>query len=175
MKVTVYVLAALAVLASTASASQRPLATRHTAAPLLRLPRATQAGETSLWGHIHSLARRGGRWEMTFDPGLPLHGVTAEHAALDDTGSRDVPNDVYVLDEEHRLLMYVVRPDARATVLTRGPTQTSVRLSELAQLLADRNPRGRPLFGRPKSFGYWIRIGASYPSPVLSIDAQYQP
>jgi hypothetical protein len=141
----------------------------------LPLPPATPAGQTTLFGHIKSLVRKGGRYELRFDPALLLHGVTAEHAALEDTGSSDVPNDYYVLDESHRLLTYVVARNAKVTILTRGPDTTTVSVAELAQLLKGKNPKRRPLFGRPKDFGFWIRIGQKYPNPVLSLDEQYQP
>ena len=55
---------------------------------------------------------------MKFDPGWWLTGTAAEHAALEDTGSKDVPNDVYTLEEGHRLLTFTVLRTARINVLT---------------------------------------------------------
>jgi hypothetical protein len=142
---------------------------------LLRLPRVTPAGQTTLFGHIASLARRQGRWEMRFDPALLLTGVTAERAALEDTGSPDVPNDSYTLEEGHRLLTYVVSPSATVTVLLQGLRPIEIPVSELAQIVQGKNPRHRALFDRARGLGYWIRVGDKYPSPVLSLDQQYHP
>jgi hypothetical protein len=174
MKATVVLLGAVAALVATASGSSPQVASGSTSG-LLRLPRATRAGEVSLWGHIKSLAHRGGQWEMKFDPGLPLHGATAEHAALEDTGSKDVPNDVYIVEEGRRRLTYVVSRSASVTILTAGLKATKISLPELAQIVVGKNPNGRRLFGRPTAFGFWIRVGLRYPNPVLSIDQQYQP
>ena len=142
---------------------------------LLRLPRATPAGQTTLFGHVKSLTRKGGRWEMRFDPALVLQGVAAEHAALEDTGSSDVPNDSITLEEGHRLLTYVVAPNAGVTVLGMGLRAIRVPVSELAQIVKGKNPRQRPLFDRANGLGFWIRVGDKYPNPVLSIDQQYHP
>ena len=144
-------------------------------AALLRLPRATPAGQTTLFGHIASLGRKNGRWEMRFDPALLLTGATAAQAAFEDTGSRDVPNDSYTLEEGHRLLTYVVSPYATVTVLTRGLRPVQIRVSELAAILHGQNPMHRALFDRANGLGYWIRVGDKYPSPVLSLDQQYHP
>jgi hypothetical protein len=95
-------------------------------------------------------------------------------AKLEDTGSADVPNDYYIVEEGHRLLTYVVAPTARVTVLTRGaPATTRIAVAELAQLVKGRNPKHRKLL-EPKA-GFWIRIASSYPSPVVSLEQQYQP
>ena len=171
--VVLVAVAAVSTAARGVAGPARPSSPRETA--LLRLPPATPAGQTTVFGHIKSLVRQGGRYEMRFDPALLLHGATAEQAALEDTGSSDVPNDYYVLDESHRLLTYVVARNAKATILTRGPKTTTVSVAELAQLLKGKNPQRRPLFGRPKDFGFWIRVGQMYPNPVLSLDEQYQP
>jgi hypothetical protein len=142
---------------------------------LLSLPRATPAGQTTQYGHIASLARTHGRWEMRFDPALLLRGATAAQAALEDTGSSDVPNDSYTLEEGHRLLLYVVSPTATVTVLTQGLRPVQIPVSELAQILHGKNPRHRALFDRANGLGYWIRVGDKYPNPVLSLDQQYHP
>jgi hypothetical protein len=166
---------ATAVLASMPACSQRALSGTQPASPLLRLPRTTRAGETSHWGHIKSLVPKSGRFEMRFDPGLPLRGTAAEEAAFEDTGSRDVPNDVYVVEEGHRVLTFVVPTTATATLLITGPKSVAVPVRELVQLLRGKNPKRRPLFGRPRDSGFWIRVGVRYPNAVLSIDQQYQP
>jgi hypothetical protein len=173
MKPSVVLMAALAVLVAIAASGSRH--TAHASSPLLRLPRSTRAGETTLWGHVKTLVRKGGRFEMQFDPGLPLHGVTAEHAALEDTGSKDVPNDVYIVEEGHRLLTYVVPATTPVTIITTGPRATEVTVAEFTQIVRGKNPKRRHLFGRPTDFGFWIRVGTRYPNPVLSIDGQYQP
>jgi hypothetical protein len=142
---------------------------------LLRLPRATPAGQTTLFGHVKSLTRKGGRWEMRFDPALVLQGAAAEHAALEDTGSSDVPNDSVTLEEGHRLLTYVVAPNVAVTVLVMGLRAITIPVSEVAQIVKGKNPRQRPLFDRANGLGFWIRVGDKYPNPVLSIDQQYHP
>jgi hypothetical protein len=142
---------------------------------LLRLPRVTPPGQTTTFGHIASLSRKQGRWIMRFDPALLLRGVTAEQAALEDTGSPDVPNDSVTLEEGHRLLTYVVSPTATVTVLTQGLRTVEIPVSELAQIKQGKNPRHRALFDRANGLGYWIRVGDKYPNPVLSLDQQYHP
>jgi hypothetical protein len=131
-------------------------------APLLTLPRAAQAGQMTLFGHIRSLTPQGKHFVMRFDPALWLTGVTAERAA----GTTDVPNDYYVLDESHRLLTYIVPSSAKVTILTRGTNTTPISVTRLAHRVAS---------GATKGQGFWILIGNKYPSPVLSLDQQYQP
>ena len=52
----------------------------------------------ALYGHIKKLTRKGGHYELRFDPAWFTSGVTASRAALEDTGSSDVPNDNYVVE-----------------------------------------------------------------------------
>ena len=133
---------------------------------LVRLPPAAFTGENVLYGHIASLTPRGDRFEMQFDPAWWLSGETASRAALEDTGSRDVPNDYYIVEEGHRLLTYLVPATARVSVLTGGgPETTAIQVSELARLVSEEEPRA----------GFWILVDHRYPSPVLSLDQQYQP
>ena len=120
-----------------------------------------------------SLVRRGRHLEMRLDPAWWLTGVTARRAKLEDTGSSDVPNDVYVVEEGHRLLTYVVPATARVTVLTRGRPTALIAVSELAEIVKGRNPKHRRLL-EPKA-GFWVRVGFRYPGPVLSLDQQFQP
>ena len=171
MKPAIVVLAATAVLAASGASS------RVTAAPAATrvLPPASRAGEQVLWGHIKSLNAKGRRFELRFDPAWWLTGHAAERAAFEDTGSTDVPNDYYVVDEGHRVLTYLVAPGARVTVLTRGVRPATISVGELAQIVKGRNPRNRPLYDRRNGLGYWIRVGSKYPNPVLSLDQQYQP
>jgi hypothetical protein len=169
---TFLLFAALAALATGAGATHVLAAS---SAESVRLPRATPAGQTALWGHAKSLNRAGDHYLLKFDPGLLLRGSTAERAAFEDTGSSDVPNDHYVLEESHRLLSFVVPASAAVTVLTRNTAggTTKIGVAELAQIVKGRNPRHRDLL-EPRT-GFWIRIGSAYPNPVLALDQQYQP
>lgn len=146
------------------------------------LPPAAPAGQSVFYGHIKSLARKGGRFEMRFDPAWVLSGVAAERAAVEDKAispGDPVPNDAYVVEEGHRLLTFVVAAKAPVRIVTEAAGSTNVTVSELAQLLRGKNPRHRPLMGdsRPfgDRFGFWIRVGGKYPNPVLSLDQQYRP
>lgn len=126
-----------------------------------------------VYGHIASLTPKGDGFEMQFDPAWWLNGETASRAALEDTGSSDVPNDYYIVEEGHRLLTYLVPETARVTVLTRGVATTAIPVSELARIVSGENPEHRQLL-EPKA-GFWILVDYRYPSPVLSLDQQYQP
>ncbi len=78
--------------------------------------------EDRTFGHVTSLTRSTGRWVMRFDPEWFTSGLTANVAAAEDgvvPPGEPVPNDNYRIDEGHRLLTYLVSPDARVTVLTR--------------------------------------------------------
>jgi hypothetical protein len=162
---------------STASATStaRASAGQSSASALLRLPRATPAGQTTVFGHIKSLAREGGKWKLRFDPAMLLFGATAEQEAFEQTGSRDVPNDSVTFDETHQLLTYVVAPTATVTIVTQGLGATTISVGELSKILVGKNPAHRKLFGDPKGFGFWMRVGDKYPNPVLTIDEQYHP
>ena len=151
------------------------------ATPLLsvQLPPAAPAGQMVLYGHIKSLARKSGRFEMRFDPAWWLTGVAAEGAAVEDgaiSPGDSVPNDYYIVDEGHRLLTYVVAAKAPVTIVTAGAGHARISVSELAQLFSGKNPGHRALMGGGvRGFGFWIRVGDKYPNPVLSLDQQYQP
>jgi hypothetical protein len=151
-----------------ASAGSTSTAASAAYAPLRTLPPVAAPAQQTLYGHIKSLARKGNRYLMKFDPALLLSGLPAEQAAFEDTGSRDVPNDTYTLDEGHRLLTYVVPLSARVTVITglpgRGPCTTPVSVPRLAQIV-----------NAGAGFYFWIKISPKYPSPVLSLDQQYHP
>jgi hypothetical protein len=75
--------------------------------------------DLALYGHIKSLTPKGDHFEMRFDPAWFLSGVTASNAMLEDTGSSEVPNDNYVVEEGHRLLTYIVPTTADITVLSK--------------------------------------------------------
>jgi hypothetical protein len=183
MKLSLVLLAAAALLASplvgTPAAPLAPAVSSERAAPasqaapsLLRLPPAARAGEVVYYGHIRSLVRKGPRLELRFDPAWWLGGVTAKRAKLEDTGSSDVENDYYIVEEGHRLLTFLVPLHARATVLTQGLRTIAIPASELAQLLQGKNPKQRRLFDRTFSLGFWIRVATD---TVRSLDQQYQP
>jgi hypothetical protein len=151
VKASLALLAALAALVAAAPAA-------GACGQLLLLPRAAAAGETTLYGHIKSLTRKGGRYELRFDPAWWLTGATAKRAKLEDTGSGDVANDYYVVEEGHRLLTFLVPAGAHVTVLVRGTCTTPVTVSQLARSV-------------PPA-GFWIRIRID---TVRSIDQQYRP
>jgi hypothetical protein len=87
--------------------------------------------------------------------------VTASRAALEDTGSSDVPNDSYVRDESHRLLTFVV-PATASVTLARGTCATPSTVAKLATFL--RSTKLRP--------GFWIRFRID---TVNAIDQPYHP
>jgi hypothetical protein len=165
-KPSLVIFTAVAVLIAAVFASARlsaaPASPAQRQASLLKLPRATSAGQMTLFGHIKLLKPAGPRFELRFDPAWWLTGVTAQRAK----GSTDVPNDYYILDESHRLLTYVVRANAHVTVLTAGTNTRAITVARLAD---------RVKSGKTKSAGFWIQVGDKYPSPVLSLDQQYQP
>ena len=144
----------------------------------LLLPRAASAGDQTLYGHIDTLAPRGGRFLLRFDPAWFTSGVTANTAAAEDgvvPRGQPVPNDNYVVEESHRRYSYLVPASARVTVLTNrspgGITATPISVSQLAQIVRGRPPRGLKLF-EPLDSGVWIRV---HVDTVRSIDQQYRP
>jgi hypothetical protein len=169
MKPSLVILAALAILVAAVSASSRlsvaPASSATVAkssCPFASGPRASSAGEQSLYGHIASLVRKGRRYEMRFDPAFILAGVTATRAALEDTGSSDVSNDSYTRDESHRLLTFVVPATARVT-LARVTCATPSTVAKLATFLKSTKSL-RPAF--------WIRFRID---TVNAIDQPYHP
>ena len=179
MKTSFAVLAGITiVLASTSALSAAARAPASSSATTdLRL--YSPPRELTLYGHVKSLARKGSRFELRFDPALWLGGVTASRAAVADKVIRpgeSVPNDYYIRDEGHRLLTFLVPSSARATVITnhpvRGLRSTTITVSELAQIIAGGNPGRRPLLDRSNGLGFWIRVATD---TVRSLDQQYQP
>jgi hypothetical protein len=131
--------------------------------------------ELVFYGHVKSLKRAAGGFELRVDPAVWLGGLTAQRAAVEDKAiapGEAVPNDYYIRDEGHGLLTYRVPASARVTVLTYkgGIRGTPISVSEYADLLAGRNPNHRRLF-EPKA-GFWIRVATD---TVRSLDQQYQP
>jgi hypothetical protein len=129
------------------------------------------------FGHVRSLTRSTGRWVMRFDPEWFTSGLTANVAAAEDgvvQPGEPVPNDNYRIDEGHRLLTYLVAPNARVTVVTRhgNPAQlgaTPITVAQLAALVRGEKPID--LF-EPLDTGMWIRV---HVDTVCAIDQQYQP
>jgi hypothetical protein len=155
--------AALTVVAgvSAASATSRPglAPAAKRGCTFATLPRATPAGQQSLYGHISSLTRKGNRYVLRFDPAWLLSGLTASRASLEDTGSGDVPNDTYTRDEKHKLLTFLVPATARVTVLTHTTCSTRTTVAKLAK---SSTPSRR----------FWIQVRID---TVRSIDEQYHP
>lgn len=165
MKTAFAALVGIAVLAAAVSASSRP-----SAAPASAVAKPRQV---VMYGHVKSLARKGGRFELRLDPAFWLEGLTAERAAVADKVIRPgqpVPNDYYIRDEGHRLLTYLVPASAHVTVLTRGVSATSITVTELAQIVKGKNPKHRSLL-EPRA-GFWLRVATD---TVRSLDQQYQP
>jgi hypothetical protein len=133
--------------------------------------------ENVLFGHIDSLTRKGGHYELRFDPAWFLSGETANAAAAEDGAvepGEPVPNDNYVVEEGHRLLTYLVPDDAKVSVLTRGgdPAQlgaTPITVAELARVV--QGTSGLDLF-EPLETGVWITVGVD---TVHAIAQQYRP
>jgi hypothetical protein len=123
------------------------------------------------YGYIKSLKAKGSGFEMRFDPAWLLTGKTANQAALEDTGSSDVPNDNYMVNESPRAYTYIVLANAHVTVLKEGVNGSPITVAQLAQLAAGKNPFPKPLF-EPISTGFWISIRND---SVESLDQQYHP
>ena len=179
MKRSPLVLAGVAALVAAVSVSAGRLVLPASSAPVakqqsgfLLLPPAAPAGQMTLYGHIKRLSRKNGRFELGFDPAWFTSGVTASRAKLADTGSSDVPNDNYTVEEGHRLLTYIVPATARVTVLTNngtGISSTRIGVSELARIV--NGGKHRKLF-EPLDSGVWIRVRTD---TVLELDQQYHP
>jgi hypothetical protein len=179
MKRALIALTAVAGLVAAASGSSQlmavpaeaAVATTHQSGIKL-LPPAAPAGQVALYGHVKTLTRRSGRFEMRFDPAWFTSGLTASRAAREDTGSSDVPNDNYVIEEGHRLLTYLVPATAQVTVLAnngQGIAATPITVSELVRIV--KGGKHRKLF-EPLDSGVWIRV---HGDTVRSLDQQYRP
>jgi hypothetical protein len=169
MKPSAVMLAAVVLLAAGCGGTRTVTKTVTVTAPAKARPGAPR--DIAEFGHIRSLTRKGAVFELRFDPAWLLSGTTANHAKLEDTGSSDVPNDFYLVDEGHRVLTYVVPPDARVTVLRNGVDGTRATVAQLAQLVAGKNPFRRRLF-EPITTGFWIVVRID---TVRSLDQQYFP
>ncbi len=123
------------------------------------------------FGYVKSLTPHPGGYLLRFDPAWMLTGLTASVAKKEDTGSSEVPNDYYVVNEGRRELTYIVPADARVTVLAQGVSSRRITVAQLAQLLAGKNPLGHPLF-EPLTTGFWMLV---HIDTVRSLDQQYFP
>jgi hypothetical protein len=125
------------------------------------------------YGYVRSLKPKGASYELRFDPAWLLTGKTANQAALEDTGSSDVPNDNYIVNESKRAYTYIVPANAQVRVLTSGSNLggTPITVAQLAQLASGHNPLPKPLF-EPISTGFWITIRNDR---VGSFEQQYHP
>ena len=173
-KLTLIVLAVVAIVGAAAFASSRIWAASPAASP--RVAAAQPCGEQVFFGHVKSVTPRGGRFELRFDPAWFTSGQTATLASLEDTGYGDVPNDNYVIEEGHRLLTYILPATARITVLTKngrpdtgGFPSTAITPSQLAELLAGKQPV--KLF-EGLSTGFWMHV---HVDTVCSLRQQYHP
>jgi hypothetical protein len=139
----------------------------------LLLPPAAPAGQMVLYGHIKKLTPTGGHYLLGFDPAMFTSGLTASVAHKQDTGSSEVPNDNYVVEEGHRVFWYVLPSTAKITVLTnqgtKGISATPISARELSNIV-NGGPH-RKLF-EPLASGIWIRIRID---TVKELDQQYQP
>lgn len=127
--------------------------------------------EVVVYGYITSLKQKGSSYDLRFDPALLLSGKTASQAALQDTGSGDVPNDNYTVNESKRTYLYIVPSTASVHVLTSGSNLngTPITVAQLAQLVAGKKPV--KLF-EPLDSGIWMRYAND---AVESLDQQYRP
>ena len=154
------------------AARTSPAAVAKRQSGFLLLPPATPAGQMTLYGHIKTVARTGGHYLLGFDPAWFTSGITARRAHLQDTGSSDVPNDNYVIEEGHRVLTYILPLDARVTVLTNdgsGISSVAIPVPELARIV--NGGKHRKLF-EPLDSGVWIRVRID---TVKELDQQYRP
>jgi hypothetical protein len=125
------------------------------------------------YGYIKSLEPKGGAYELRFDPAWLLTGKTANQAALEDTGSSDVPNDNYIVNESKRAYTYTVPANAHVRVLKEGANLDGdpITVAQLSQLASGNNPFPKPLF-EPISTGFWMSFRND---KVESLEQQYHP
>jgi hypothetical protein len=139
-------------------------------------------GDQRLYGQVKSLERKGDHYELRFDPAFFLSGVTANVAQAEDqhtpcqpSACPPVANDNYVVDQDHRLLTYLVPADVQGTVLTKsgssgGPfPATTITVAQLAQIIAGTS--SLKLF-EPLSSGVWILV---HGDTVRTFAQQYRP
>jgi hypothetical protein len=177
MKRSLIFVAGAVLLAAAVFASSRVFAASGpSSAAASSAPVARPCGDVAVYGHIKSLTPKGDHFEMRFDPAWFLSGVTASRAKLEDTGSSDVPNDNYVVEEGHRLLTYLVPATADITVLSRtgklpgaGFPSTAITSSQLAQLVDGKEP---VKLAESLESGFWMHVKVD---TVCSLQQQYRP
>ena len=130
------------------------------------------------FGHIRSLARKGDRYELRFDPAFWLNGETANAAAVEDGAiepGQPVDNDYYIVDESPRTFTYLVRPTAPVTVLvdkgTAGILSTPISVDELSEIVRTGKSSKRKLFESLEG-GVWMRYRID---AACGLDQQYRP
>jgi hypothetical protein len=129
------------------------------------------------FGYIRSLVRKGDHYVLRFDPAWFTSGETANTAAAEDGAvapGEPVPNDVYVVDESHRALKYLVPLDAHVTVLVNnssGILSTPIGVAELAEIVLTGKSSKRKLFESLES-GVWMRYRID---TACALDQQYRP
>jgi hypothetical protein len=175
MKPSLVVLTAVVILLAAVGAShlQAAPAASQAPTPFLPTPPVGAPQQLVVYAHIKSITAKGGSFEAKVDPAEYLSGETANRAAIADKVLQPgdtVPNDHYVRDESHRLLVYKVPANAHVTVITAGLHATRIPVSELAQIVAGKNPKHRSLF-EPKN-PFWIRVASD---TALALDQQYSP
>jgi hypothetical protein len=178
MKPSLVILAAAAILVAAGIASLQLAENASPSGKASSAPAAARCAPDAVasYGHVKSLTRSGDHFELRFDPAWFLSGVTASRAALEDTGSSDVPNDNYIVEEGHRLLTYLVPATARVTVLSRdgklpGPgfPLQAITVSQLAQLVQGEEPVE---LAESLESGFWMRAKGD---TVCSLVHQYRP
>jgi hypothetical protein len=179
MKRSLIVVAGAVLLATTVFASARVFAASGpSSASASSAAAVTPCGpaDLALYGHIKSLTPKGDHFELRFDPAWFLSGLTATRAKLEDSGSSEVPNDNYVVEEGHRLLTYIVPTTADITVLSRtgelpGPgfPSTAITGSQLAQLVNGEEP---VKLAEGLESGFWMHVNID---TVCSLEQQYRP
>jgi hypothetical protein len=179
MRPSLVVPAVAAVVLAAVGAAHLQAASRvpQAGSPFLPTPPAGGPRQILIYAHIKSAAAKGGRFEVKVDPAEYLSGATANQAAIADKlipPGDVVPNDHYIRDEGHKLLVYKIPAKARITVITNdgttGPVATAISPAELTQIVRGKNPNRRHLF-EPKN-GFWIRVASD---TALSLDQQYSP
>ena len=133
--------------------------------------------DQQFFGHVKSIAPTRGGYLLRFDPSWLVTGVTANVAAAQDDGRtckpsacQPVPNDVYDVDESHRLLTFLLPAGTRGTVLVGGGLNTkSIGAAELARVVAGTS--SLKLF-EPLDSGVWIRV---HSDTVQTFAQQYRP
>ena len=91
---------------------------------------------------------------------------------MEDTGSSEVPNDYYVVNEGHRLLTYLVPAGARVTVLAKGVDGRRASPSRSWRSSWPAGTRSTTALFEPISTGFWMLV---HIDKVESLDQQYFP